>query len=308
MAVEQKRKFRYLGIWYFFKLSIATPARSALTSTSLTSISGFMTSMPIVSTYSSTSSDVLDCESIESTQLSLSQSFNCTPGQLHKFIADRSPLEYFEHNWDRLPMFGEWYYQKLIQHFGRPRMPSEICWFHGTRVPKGTTFTEGLLPLGEQIPRLMDMLVEALENDFDKQSVKSAFERRGGYAFHFANKLNDSIHWGPYAFLVKDVVTSRNSLGQHDYLAMPEIIEDLCEEVKNANGLELLSQFREKLQPVIVKFKAPAGDSAEYALSVAICYLNSVVHEGQASSNSVWCFDGKGNAVPPRDILKVEEV
>lgn len=251
---------------------------------------------------------ILDCESVETATLSLSNLFGCAPDHLRSFVKDPGPLQYFELNWERLTVFDKWYYEMAVKRFGAPLMPSEICWFHGTRVPEGTTFSDGLLPLGDQIPRLVDMLVGLLDNDLEKEAVKSAFQRKGGNSFHFGNKLRNSMHWGPYAFLVKDVAISGNSLGQHDYLAMPEIIEDLCEEVRNADGLDLLPQYKAKLQPAIVKFKASVERSPEFALATALCYLNSVFIEGSASSNSVWCFDGKGCRVPAADILKVEWV
>lgn len=40
------------------------------------------------------------------------------------------------------------------------------------------------------------------------------------------------MHGGPYAILVREVAEHTKAVGQHDYLGMPEIIEDLCQEIQ----------------------------------------------------------------------------
>jgi hypothetical protein len=162
--------------------------------------------------------------------------------------------------------------------------------------------------LGQVLPLLKDTLLNSLEDTAAKREMDQAFAREGGLGFHFGNKLENPLHWGPYAILVREVASCANDLGQHDYLAMPEIIEDLCEEVELASGLDLLPVFQERLRPAVVKFVAPAGNSAEFAVRVALRYLQSSFREGTPGHGAVWCFDGENTAVPPEQVLKVEFV
>lgn len=125
---------------------------------------------------------------------------------------------------------------------------------------------------------------------------------------HFGMKVSNSLQWGPYAILVREVALHARTLGQHDYLDMPEIIEDLCEDVRLASGLDLLPVFKQRWKSVLVKFTAPAGDSADYAVAVALCYLREVALKGRPGHGSVWCFDGGNTPVPVHRIAAVEWV
>jgi hypothetical protein len=250
----------------------------------------------------------LDCETRSSAEASLLEAFGCSSPALQRFLADPCHEAYFEENWTSLPEYDRFLYERACGTLGNPRLPTELCWFHCTRVPPGTTFETGILPLGKVLPQLKLALLNALDDPAAKREVDQAFAREGGFDFHFGNKLGNSQHWGPYAIFVREVASHANRLGQHDYLAMPEIIEDLCEEVKLASGLDLLPVFKERFKPAVVKFSAPAGDSAEFAVRVALCYLQSCLRAGVPGHGAVWCFDGDNAAVPPEQVLKMEFV
>jgi hypothetical protein len=248
----------------------------------------------------------LDCETRESAEASLLQAFSCSSLDLQRFLADPQHEVYFNEHWTSLPEYDQFLYERALDAFSDPRLPTELCWFHCTRVPAGTTFDAGILPLGRVLPLLKEELLNLLENPAAKLEVSEAFAREGGLAFHFGNKLVNSLHWGPYAIFVREVASHAERLGQHDYLAMPEIIEDLCEEVMLASGLDLLPVFQERLRPAIVKFAAPAGKSAEFAVRVALRYLQSCIREGSPGHGAVWCFDGENTLVSPDQVLKIE--
>lgn len=250
----------------------------------------------------------LDCATRQSTEHSLVVAFSCSVEALRQFVADTAHSAYYEEHWQRLDAFDRWFYQRACEQFGQPMLPTEICWFHGTRVPDGTTFAEGVLPLGAWLPRLQESVLATLDDELAKRQVEAAFERQGGFGMHFRNKVKDSLHWGPFAILVREVADHAKAIGQHDYLAMPEIIEDLCEDVKLASGLDLLSDFEERWKPAMVKFIAPAGDSADFALAIALCYLRECALNGRPGFGAVWCFDGHNQAIPPERILSIEWV
>lgn len=251
----------------------------------------------------------LDCETRQSAEASVLAAFGCPSAALDAFLAYPSHLEYFEAHWETIPVdFDRFLFQRACETLGKPTLPEELCWFHGTRVPAGTTFEEGILPLGAVVPSLQARLLAELDDPAAKEAVRRAFDNKGGNSFHFGNKLSHDVHGGPYAILVREVADHANALGQHDYLRMPEIVEDLCDEIQAGCGLNVLPIFEARWKPALVKFVAPAGDSGEFALAVALRYLRAVKLEGKPDQGAVWCFDGENQAVPRERVLKVEFV
>lgn len=251
----------------------------------------------------------LDCASRASTEAGLAAVFSCTVGDLRRFVADPTHETFFEANWATLPAFERWLYAQACAQLGQPALPAELCWFHGTRVPAGTTFAEGILPLGQGLGRLREAILSTLGDEAARAAVGAAFERQDGKSMHFRNKVDHDIHWGPYAILVREVGDHASAIGQHDYLAMPEIIDDLCEEVRIADGLDIRAAFEEHWVPAMVKFYAPCDEgSARYAVATALCYLRECALRGRPHMGAVWCFDGENTAVAPERILGIEWV
>jgi len=251
----------------------------------------------------------LDCASRASTEAGLAAVFSCTVEDLRRFVADPAKEAFFEANWSKLPAFEDWFYAQACEQLGTPTLPTELCWFHGTRVPAGTTFAEGILPLGQGIGRLRDAILSTLDDVAARAAVGAAFDRQHGKTMHFRNKVDHDIHWGPYAILVREVADHASAIGQHDYLAMPEIIDDLCEEVRIADGLDIRAAFEQGWAPAMVKFWAPCEESSgRYAVATALCYLRDCALRGRPHMGAVWCFDGENVAVAPERILGIEWV
>ena len=251
----------------------------------------------------------LDCEARQSAEACVLAAFGCTTAALNAFLADPSHLAHFEANWETIPTdFNRFLFGRAKETLGTPALPQELCWFHGTRVAAGTTFEEGILPLGAIVTSLQARLTAELDDPVAKEAVRRAFANKGGNSFHFGNKLSHDVHGGPYAILVREVADYANELGQHDYLRMPEIIEDLRHEVQAECELELLPVFEERWRPALVKFVAPAGDSGKFALAVALRYLRAIQLDGKPDQGAVWCFDGENQAVSRDRILKVKFV
>lgn len=255
-----------------------------------------------------TSPNRLDCETRESTVASLCQAFQCSAESFLLFVQDPVHGLHYDEHWRDLPEFQKYLFERAISHFGNPQLPSEVCWFHGTRVPHGTTFQEGIFPLGQRIDSLKEAVLATLDNDQHQEQVRQAFARKGGYAYHFREKITNTMHWGPYAILIRELAFHAESCSQHDYLGMPEIIDDLCEEIRIACKLDLLPIFQERWRPALVKFVAVADSLVETYLGVALCYLRSALLEGAPDSNSVMCFDGENTPVSPEQIIRVDFV
>lgn len=127
----------------------------------------------------------LDCSSRESTQASLAAAFGCSVLALREFVADPGLGITYERDWEELPPFDRWLFQQACARFGRPALPTELCWFHGTRVPPRSDFSEGILPLGAWLPRLQAAVDATLDNGDMKREAAAAFERKGGFGTVF---------------------------------------------------------------------------------------------------------------------------
>ncbi|MFM0034002.1 hypothetical protein [Paraburkholderia strydomiana] len=254
-----------------------------------------------------TTTTLLDCESLGSALDSLARLFNCTCARLERFLADPSLQATYVENFSTLPSFDDYLYEEVVRHFGTPAMPARVCWFHCTRITAGTNFSEGILPLGAALPRLKELLLDIVQEPKSRELVRQVLNNNGGYAFHFREKTSNDVHAGPYAILVRDVAFHAKALGQHDYLCIPEIIEDLCSEVKALANIDLTEHYRAALRPAIVKFTSAVMSSARRHIATALCYVWAGVHNnGMPDGNSVWCFDGENVTVPARDILEIQ--
>ncbi len=248
---------------------------------------------------------VLDCESEESATASLLCAFGCARGELQHFLHDRAHLECYEANSEALIDFDQFLFQRACATLGTPRPPSEVCWFHCSRIPIGTTFKEGILPLGNRLAELMASLLAMVDEAETRRCIQEAFSRQNGMDGNFGVKVSDALEWGPFGILVRDAAFHARALGQVDYLAMPEIVVDLCDDLKE-RGPALLRRLRERWQPAIVKFKAPSDSLAASYLTTGLCYLRSCVLQGKPGTASVMGFNGMNVAVPPDNILRVD--
>jgi len=246
----------------------------------------------------------LDCESRESAFDSLCQLFGCRDEALTAFLSGRSLDDEFSRDYKRLPQFDEFIYQRACAALGTPQMPEQLCWFHGTRVPPGTTFAEGILPLPLALESLKRSIQETLVDDADRQEVANAFARPDGLTFQLQHKLTSTTEYGPFAMFVLETALNAHATRQHSYVDMPEIIEDLCAEVHASCGRDLLPAFEAAWQPAAVKFVTPAF-SPEFHIGVALCYLRSCSLHGAPTSSSIANFDGDNTTVPAGSIQRI---
>ena len=199
-----------------------------------------------------------DCESRESTRACLLALFGCEAATLDDFLTDTTLDDEYQRGAWELPPFDEFVYERACRRLGIPQMPTELCWFHGTRVPAGTTFTEGILPLPQALARLKANILATLNDKADRQEVRSALERENGLTFHLQNKLTGGTEYGPFAMFVREMALDARATSQHAYVDMPEIIEDLCAEVQASCGRDLIPLFEQAWLPAVVKFVTPA--------------------------------------------------
>lgn len=154
---------------------------------------------------------------------------------------------------------------------------SKTCWFHLTRTTPTNQFENGLLPLGENLDYLWDLLF-FLQKGFISKSEWSDFrnllESSSSFdsAFQYQLKYNDKIHWGPYGMLIREAAFHSKDIGNYDYLDVPEIIDDICNPFHEKYGYDLLGVFKDATVPCIVKFETAYSDVNDLGTVVNFLY------------------------------------
>jgi len=234
---------------------------------------------------------ILDCESLEGALTSLSRLLGLKCKELKATLLAYSMEEFESDCAPFVPNPRAILWDRIVGPRTSQPIPATIYWFHATRVKPGSDFSEGILPLNIMYPRLKLMLEEMAGRPI--QIGSNPDDRQ------LKLKLSDSAHWRPHAFLIRDAIVRRDN-GIHDYLALPEIVQDYASSV---NAPWLIGAFQSATRPCIVKFRSiePRDDVA----GVALFYCHSALWGDYSSQNALgFYFDGK--AVPGDDIISVE--
>ncbi len=179
-------------------------------------------------------------------------------------------------------------------------------YFHGTRVFDPTTFRrDGILPLGQAIDRLWSSLYALVADTLTEEDwhrLRADVETGAGdhHGYLYRLKTNGpTLHGGPFAMLnPQHHLVARE--GHHDYLAIPEIVEDIA----RCAGLDLAQRFKEATTPCIVKFRTTCIDND--ILHAGFWYLHGMLEDGQPGRLAQCDYSGEGRAVPPDDIVAVQ--
>lgn len=248
---------------------------------------------------------VLDCSSLSTTYASLESLLEMDRAQIREKLRHYSVEDFLARDQVRpgtpLP--------DLVLDYvtaGAPTWsPDFVTWFHATRVLPSTSFSEGLLPLPQRVEPtralLQSLIPSCLGNGFKPSSDWSNGRDQGGKA----HGLKMGLHrdWGPDAFLVRDAIFRRDPLF-HDYLNLPELVEDLAGILVGDRRPELLECFRAVTRPCIVTFRShkPRPDTVRPALY----YAYSAEWRLEFGIEANTCYSGDGDAISAEDILDVE--
>lgn len=148
-----------------------------------------------------------------------------------------------------------------------------------------------------------------LQSNAPDKSAKENLERiqkHGVADFQYSLKHNDPFHWGPYAMLVKDTAYHSRDLGNHDYLRMPEIIEDICNGYQKQFGEPIIEFYEQLLIPKVVKFES-SSRLDDGCIEAAIYFAYQYVRKMPPNGGTVTCFDGNGTGINFEDIISVSD-
>lgn len=250
----------------------------------------------------------LDCESFGSTILSLEKITNIEKEEIINFLSDFDMCEFYELN----PYYDDTGDVLLFDQFNSTFIPSlnydKTIWFHLTRTSPSNDFKNGILPLGVVINDIWDSLYE-LASDFISREGWYKFREtlevgNGGWLAHlYQMKTSNKFHHGPYAMLIRDTAFKPGEIGNHDYLDVPEIVEDICVSFEKLCGYDLLDQYRKATRPCIVKFVSNFGDPNN--ISPVLYYLYKKIHRKRLNLYCNTTYDAKG-PILPENILNVE--
>lgn len=185
-------------------------------------------------------------------------------------------------------------------------------YFHGTRVLDPHAFLrDGIRPLGAMLDRLWDDLYglcdehvtpaqwQELRRDLEGSTPTPLHEEQGARLYRL--KFDKPGLHGPYASLVRDLVVTPIS-GHHDYLKIPEIIEDIA----GCLGLGLQARFEAQAASCVVKFRH--HEVNRHTVEAALLYVLTRIQGQPLGDSSVYGLDCKNVAVPASDAVYVDEI
>lgn len=207
--------------------------------------------------------------------------------------------------------FEDYLYKGALKRFTPTQNVSRIHWFHGTRSANPFSFEKrGIIPLNQILPELQQALDKLAEEHNIPQATKIS-KNHGHHAFLMSIKKQNNVDQGPCAMLNLEAVTNAAQYDCHDYVDMPEIIEDYAYVKYGDRAEKLLSIYRKVASPVVVEFWCKPEDincpKLCRIISTVLLYLYAVMHKNEDApwSCSNICYSGCGNTVNASQILKV---
>lgn len=244
----------------------------------------------------------LDCETRESTIATLCEGFNCDESTLSSTLLGLD-LEDIYDNQRPDEAVEDYLYNYVVNNINDHKALESTYFSHFTRVIEGTDFNEGILPLGLLEDRLWELLLSLPYDDATLENLKS-LQKDGVPEFQYGFKLSEEQQWGPCGMLIKEMGLYADKLNLHNYLKIPEIIEDICRGYESKYKSSITEVISENLIPMTVKFIS--NERIENGLvASALCYAYNIVRNLPPSSNSNNGFDGEGRAISADSIISL---
>lgn len=164
--------------------------------------------------------------------------------------------------------------------------------------------------MNEIKPILLDQLYQLVEKEISREDwEKISRHGAGGHNGWLYNmKITNKVHYEPYAMLIRDIAFYSKEAGNHDYLKIPEIVEDIAVGVKENYGIDMFQRYWKNSQSVIVKFwkQLRSRETVENYIGIVLIYLYYILHNMPLSIGCNTCIDNQGIKVDKSDVLKVD--
>ncbi|HEV7395060.1 MAG TPA: hypothetical protein VGN86_01010 [Pyrinomonadaceae bacterium] len=199
---------------------------------------------------------ILDCETPESILNSLSSVIGTDKNRIQDLLFQFDIDKYFHSN-PQSNLCSEDLLLSVIAPSAKSLTYDATCWFHLTRAGSASNSEQGILPLGMQVDSIWDSLFDLLEgsfpngkwNDF-RHSIETDCSHHSANIYRL--KTTKQHLWGPYAILIQGMAFDSKAHGNHDYLRIPEIIDDICTCFQDYSGINLREVYVQKTRPCII--------------------------------------------------------
>ncbi len=254
---------------------------------------------------------ILDCENIDNTYISIrditglkKEDIIITFKELKTQMSHSSKTNIIISNEDILHIFENEY--KIIYNV------DYVIWFHASRTNDTNLYNKGILSLPEITEDIWKFLYTLIDNkinhtdwdEFKNNFISDKLSHHNAYLYNF--KMKDSFHWGPYGFLIKDLIFNPNDLGNWDYLGAPEIVYDICISFEEKYDIDLLKTYLNKTKPIIIKFRDKYFKPDYVGYALLYLYKDFINENIDISCN--YCFAGGGKKIKEKDILSIEVI
>lgn len=236
---------------------------------------------------------ILNCSSYETAQESLAKIFHVSESEIISTLRNVNSFD------NLLQPPEDVLYEYVCGEIGEPSSEISVMWFHGTRIEDESIFYKyGVLTKTEArkfvFPRLKKMV--------------DGLEKVGDNPFSMSLSGKDGPHdEGPFAFLIREVAI-KAPRPYHNYLDVPEMVEDIAGIFLGQNYMQLVDRFKSVTRPCIVSFLA---ESKGYELPHVLLYIKLVL-DGEKDLNAGAAantfFDSEGVSVSPERIQEVEVI
>lgn len=188
--------------------------------------------------------------------------------------------------------FGEFLFRYFISTYSvctQVLRIDRVYWFHLSRTLTPDCFAEGIYPLDQALEKI-------------HMGMMKRFGTLGVPVWEETHFTHDKERQGPFAMLVREIAFRASQVSNHDYLEIPEYIEDHFSE-------EVVREFKQQAVPVVAQFFAEPDRPVETYLKrvfeyLYCCYQKKDFWIGGCNT----CYDGKGTAVPAEQMISIEVI
>ncbi|AEV29065.1 hypothetical protein SpiGrapes_1251 [Sphaerochaeta pleomorpha str. Grapes] len=235
---------------------------------------------------------VLDCSSYESALHSLSVSIQKTPEEIIKRIANIDTYGISKNDIEQ--PFEDSLFDEFME--GIDSIPFEqINWFHFTRTFPENSYSQGLLHRSKAESTIWECILKAIAS-IDK-SISENLE-------HCIHTYVGLYNEGPCGMLVRENGFHSTEAHIHNYLQEPEFIQDACLQYSKLYKQDIMPLISRLLVPCIVTFRAKLSDldNDDYINNV----LQYIYYRRRREFINLYCYNGRGKAIPPQDIISID--
>lgn len=240
---------------------------------------------------------ILDCESYDSSLKSLEKIYSSSSKEIIEYLGSVDLEEIFKTNKPQGINGQDYLFECFETIFKTEIKEFEAYCFHTTRIPKRTTFSNGILPLNQIIEKIEEFIDE-IACDLGLEIIKKDLTKDNGIGLKLRN---DDSPWGIF---IKDWAFELPS-GIHNYLKFPEIVEDIINFKYPNDYYVLLNEYSQRTVRCIVKFKVPSLIKRE-RLPRLIYYIYHKVNKLEMECDCAFNYSNQGFKIDQRNIEKVE--